>query len=189
MKDEDGLTIKQAMFCQEYLVDFNATKAAVRAGYSEATAKVIACENLTKPYIKEKIDKLIKLREKRTEITADRVLVELSKIGFADIREIFTSSGALINASELPSDIAAAVNSIEVVTKMSEKDEEGNVIPEYTHKIKLNDKKGALELMGKHLGLYTDKVEHGISSDLKDFLSEIDGTSSGLPDGNKEGFE
>lgn len=56
------MTNKQEMFIKEYLVDLNATQAAIRAGYSEKTAKDIACENLAKPYIKEAIEKAIKDR-------------------------------------------------------------------------------------------------------------------------------
>lgn len=161
MSGIDDLTVKQAIFCQEYIVDFNATQAAIRSGYSEKTAKEIGCENLTKPNIKQKIDKLIDDRAKRTEITADRVLVELSRLAFADIRDIFTDDGGLLKPSDMGDDIASSVQSVEVVTRLDgEKDSDGNQVPEYVHRIKLSDKKASLELLGKHLKLFTDKVEH-----------------------------
>lgn len=162
------LTDKQLMFCQEYIIDLNATQAAIRAGYSEATAYSIGHENLSKPEIEAKIQECMELRAKRTEITADRVLAELSKIGFADVRDLFTSAGGLRNPDQLDDDIAAALQSVEVVTRISgEEDEYGNKIVDHVHKVRLNDKKAALELMGKHLKLFTDKIEGKYEGGLK----------------------
>jgi len=77
MKTNPILTAKQEQFCKEYLIDKNATQAAIRAGYSEHTARAIGAENLTKPIISEKIEAEIKKQEKRTEITADYVIKSL----------------------------------------------------------------------------------------------------------------
>lgn len=74
------LTSKQLKFCEEYLVDLNATQAAIRAGYSEKTAKEIGCENLTKPNIAEKVAELKAQRSARVEITADYVISSLHKV-------------------------------------------------------------------------------------------------------------
>lgn len=155
--DLANLTHKQALFVQEYLIDLNATQAAIRAGYSESTAYSIGNENLKKPEIREAIQKAMDLRAKRTEITADRVLVELAKLGFSDIRQILTKEGGLRDLSCLNDDIAAAVQSVEVITKQTGKDDSEI---EYVHKIKLADKKAALELLGKNLKLFADRVEH-----------------------------
>lgn len=153
------LTPKQALFVQEYLVDLNATQAAIRAGYSEDTAHAIGYENLNKPELSTAIQKALDLRAERTGITADKVLVELSKLGFADVRQIFSTDGKLKNIHDLPDDIAASVQSVEVVTRPAQ-DEDGNRTVEYVHKIKLADKKGPLELLGKHLSVFVDRVEH-----------------------------
>jgi len=79
----DKLTQKQKIFCEEYLKDYNATQAAIRAGYSERSAASIGHEYRQKPKIQRYINQLKKARNLRTQITADRVLQELAKIGFA----------------------------------------------------------------------------------------------------------
>ena len=79
-----SLTAKQQRFVDEYLIDLNATQAAIRAGYSAKTADVIGYENLRKPQIMEIIEQAMQKREKRTEITQDRVLEELADIAFND---------------------------------------------------------------------------------------------------------
>jgi len=78
------LTEKQKRFCEEYLIDFNATQAALRAGYSQKTAYSIGDENLRKPEIQSEIQFLIKKRSERTGINADSVIKELVKIAFAE---------------------------------------------------------------------------------------------------------
>lgn len=114
------LTAKQERFCTEYIIDLNATQAAIRAGYSVKTANRIASENLSKLDIQRKIQELQQERAERTEITQDRVLKELAGIGFAPITK---------------------------------------------GKIKAADKTKALELLGRHLGMFTDKLQ--IEGDIK----------------------
>ncbi len=79
------MTTKQQLFVGEYLIDLNATRAAIRAGYSEKTAQAIGAENLTKPIIAEAIATALEARAERTEVTQDRVLEELALIGFAEM--------------------------------------------------------------------------------------------------------
>jgi len=78
------LTDKQSFFCKEYIKDFNATRAAKASGYSEKTAGRIGGENLQKLEIQKEIKRLMSKRIERTEISADRVVQELAKIGFSD---------------------------------------------------------------------------------------------------------
>lgn len=153
------LTNKQARFVEEYLIDLNATQAAIRAGYSKKTAKDIACENLAKPNISEAIAKAQEKRSKRTEVTQDRVLQELAKIGFSDIRGLLTPGGNLKPVEDWDDELAGAVSSVEVVTKPSI-DENGEKTVEHVHKLRVWDKNSALEKLGKHLGMYIDRVEH-----------------------------
>lgn len=149
-----GLNDKQHRFIEEYLIDLNATQAAIRAGYSEKTSRSIAQRLLTNVDIQNAISEAKKSRSKRTQITQDRVLQEFAKIGFSDIRNLFTEGGNLRPLSELDAETAAAISSVEVVTKNL-----GDGEVEYVHKIKMWDKVGSLTQMGRHLGMFVDKTE------------------------------
>ena len=80
-----GLTDKQKIFVYEYLIDFNATQAAIRAGYSKDTAGAIGAENLKKPQIQEFLEKYQNDRSEKCGIKFDMIIEELRKIGFTDI--------------------------------------------------------------------------------------------------------
>jgi len=148
------LTDKQAMFVKEYIVDLNATQAAIRAGYSEKTARQIASEHLSKPNIQDSIQAEMDARSERTEITQDMVLKELALIGFMDIRKAFDKDGQLLPIHKLPEEVARAIGGIDHQTIGTGSDAIG-----MTSKIKIIDKKGSLELLGKHLKMFTDKTE------------------------------
>lgn len=156
-----ALTDKQRRFVDEYLIDLNATQAAVRAGYSENTARSIGSENLGKPAVAAAIAEAQQMRAARTEITADRVVRELARVAFSDLRGIFTENGHLIDPRDWDSDIAAAIAAVEVVTSSrGEKDTAGRPAVKYTHKIKVWDKISALEKLGRHLGMFVNRHEH-----------------------------
>lgn len=168
---ETELTPKQRAFVREYLIDLNATQAAIRAGYSEATATVIASENLSKPNIANAIAAAMKLRADRTDITADRVLTELAKIGFSDIRKAVTWQSSLITEEDNPDggDIAViktvVTNQVQLVASDNLDDDTAAAVAEISQnqgggiKIKFYDKRAALVDIGKHLGMFKDKVE------------------------------
>lgn len=147
-----GLNDKQHRFVDEYLVDLNATQAAIRAGYSARTARAIGHENLTKPNIASAIAEAQRVRSARTEITQDRVLRELARIGFADIRRLFSPGGHLLPIDGLDDDTAACLSAVEVVTRPVVG---GNEV-EHVAKIKLWDKRAALVDIGKHLGMFKE---------------------------------
>ena len=168
------LTPKQSRFVDEYLVDLNATQAAIRAGYSERTAQMIGSENLSKPIISEKIALAQAERSKRTQVTSDRVVTELAKIGFSDLRRVFTAQGHIIDPADWDDDTAGAISSLEVVhTHKPNKDNDGPI--EHTYKIKAWDKNSALEKLGKHLGMYVDKseVKHDLTDPFKEVMAHI----------------
>lgn len=169
---ETELTPKQRAFVREYLIDLNATQAAIRAGYSEDTARAIGHENLTKPDIAKAIEAAMALRAKRTDITADRVLQELGKIGFSDIRKAVKWQSALITEEDNPEggDIAViktvVTNTVQMVASDEIDDDTAACISEVSQnatggiKIKLHDKRAALVDIGKHLGMFKERVEH-----------------------------
>ena len=142
------LTEKQARFVEEYLVDLNATQAAIRAGYSEKTARSVGCENLTKPDIQEAIKSAMSLRSERTEITQDMVLRELAAIGFSRITDYVNIKNGVVelnDTSSLTDSQNAAIASIK----------EGK----FGIELKNYDKLRALELLGQHLGMFNGKSD------------------------------
>lgn len=150
-----ALTDKQKKFCLEYLIDLNGTQAAIRAGYSQNTARAIAFENLTKPDIVEELNRLRADIVKKTKITPERILQEYARIGFSDVRKTITASGTLKNPHEWDDDTAAAIAGVEVVTRTSGYGDDAEI--EYVHKIRHWDKKAALDSMAKHLGMFDGK--------------------------------
>lgn len=167
------LTPKQKIFCDEYLVDLNATRA-YKAAYKnikkDETANAAASRMLRNVKVKDYIDKRIKDREKRTEITQDMVIQELSKIAFAkgtdfakvveksymkpilddqghkvDEEEVFYKDVEVIETDNLTEDQKRAISSIKST--------------KFGVSVETYDKVKALELLGKHLGMFTDKVE------------------------------
>lgn len=150
------LTNKQAAFVAEYLVDLNATQAAIRAGYSKRTAYRIGAELLQKTSVSEAIAAGQAKRAQRVEITADRVVAELAKIAFADPRDLMEwgPDGVKLKASaDLTEEQAASVAEVsETTTK------DGGSL-----KLKKHDKVKALELLGKHLGIFEPEVRPAVT--------------------------
>lgn len=150
-----GWTDKSRSFADEYLIDKNATQAAIRAGYSAKTAKDIGCQNLAKLYIREYIDKKLMELSNKANVTATRILFELSKLAFYDARKLYDDDGKPIHISQLDDMTAGAITGVDIVTV-------GNDDVGYAEvmKIKVADKKAALELLGKNQKLWTDRIEH-----------------------------
>jgi phage terminase small subunit len=150
-----ALTPKQQRFVDEYLVDLNATQAAIRAGYSRRAAYSIGEENLKKPEIARAVAEAQAARAERVHIKADDVLRELARIAFSDIRAFFNDDGSLKRPHELGADQAAALASLESVEEFAGKGDDRKLVG-YTRKVKLWEKRGALELAMRHLGMFKD---------------------------------
>lgn len=148
------MTPKQERFCQEYLIDLNATQAAIRAGYSTKTATKIASENLTKPDVKSRLQELMASRAEATDIDAQWVLKRLAKIADFDIRKMFDDNGNLLPIKLIDEDSAYAIAAIDIGELTS-----GEDFLTQTKKFKAADRLKALELIGKHLAMFTDRVE------------------------------
>ena len=164
-----ALTKKQKLFVDEYLIDLNATQAAIRAGYSTDTASVIGCENLIKPNIKNAIDKAIAERSKRTGVNADRIILELAKIAFVNPTDVINMDEATVRG-DANRDDTAAISSVKVKRIPTDN---GDIVE---REVKTYDKIKALELLGKHNGMFTDKlkIEGAIPIVIKDDLDEDD---------------
>ncbi|MDR2274368.1 MAG: terminase small subunit [Sphingobacterium sp.] len=143
------LTDKQQRFVEEYMVDLNATQAAIRAGYSVDTAQQMGSENLSKPVIQEAIQQQKQLLSESTGITAERVLAEYAKIAFSDVRELFNPDNNLYDIRQLDDNTASAIASVEIDAL----NVQGMQVGE-TKKVKMYNKLTALEALGKHIGLF-----------------------------------
>lgn len=159
-----ALTAKQQRFVDEYLIDLNATQAVIRAGYSKNRASEIGYQLLQKTTVEEYLAEAMKARESRTHITQDRVLQELSRIAFFDIRKLYKEDGSLKKPSELDDDAAAVLAGIDVVEMTGGMGIGADGMPQHipmsTKKAKIFDKNGALTLAMRHLGMLNDKMEH-----------------------------
>ena len=174
------LTNKQKKFIDEYLVDLNATQAAIRAGYKEKAAYRTGAENLRKPQIQEEIQRRMQERQQRTEVTQDMVVKELAAIAFAkatdyvEIRSNGVCSTVVIKpTTDLSDQQIRAIAGIK---------EGANGI-----EIKLNDKEKALELLGRHLGMWNDKLDiktPAIDDSIKEmeaYFEQLKESGSGPP--------
>jgi phage terminase small subunit len=154
-----ALTAKQRGFVEEYLVDLNATRAAIRAGYSRRTAHSAGPRLLENVGVAEAIRVGMDARARRVLVEADRVLRELGRIALSDIRTLFDENGALRNIAELSDDEAAALAAVEVSEIFEGRGEDRRLIG-YVRKVRFWDKRAALELAMRHLGLLKERVEH-----------------------------
>lgn len=173
----DTLTPKQEKFAQR-LVETDKPSESYRYAYdaenmSDAAISVEACRLQDNPSVALRIDELRKMHLKRHQVTIDRVVAELSKLAFLDIRKAFDEEGNLKPIHELDDDTAAAIAGLEVEVRRlaGEPDEElegqphGGALKRQhgttarLHKIKLSDKKAALDSLARHLGMFTDKAE------------------------------
>ena len=165
-----NLTPKQQRFVDEYLIDLNATQAAIRAGYSEKTAHSIGAENLIKPEVQKAIADANQNRQQRTTIDADYVLRRLVEIDQMDVLDIMDDKHSLLPLSEWPKVWRQYISNVESI-ELSDGDG-------FVKKIKWPDKVKNLELLGKHIavGAFKEKVEHSGSitvSSVADLMDDI----------------
>lgn len=181
-----ALTPKQQRFCDEYLIDLNATQAAIRAGYSEKTAYRTGADNLRKPQIEEYIAKRQKELSRSTEITQERVIKELALIAFsnnADYAHVVEKKmkaevgGALVDVLDEDGK-PVMYRTVEPVLTEELTEEQKRALAVIKKgreglEVKSCDKVKALELLGKHLGIFTDKIEANVNDTTRSELSEL----------------
>lgn len=154
---EHGLTPKQELFCNEYLVDLNATQAAIRSHYSKKTAFTIGVENLRKPLIIKRINELKAKIAEKIEITPERIARELALMGFANMDDYMTTNNAgdpVLDFSRLSRDQAAALQEVTVDTYMEGAGKDARRVKKV--KFKLADKRAALVDLGKYVGMFNE---------------------------------
>lgn len=148
---DKSLTDKQAQFVREYLIDLNATQAAIRAGYSAKTAEVQGSRLLSNAKVALEVAAAQQKRSVKTEITAARVIQEIARLAFFDPRKLLTADGEPVPIQDLDDDTAAAIAGIETATERRRGEDEGAT---HIRKYKIADKNSALEKLAKHLGIY-----------------------------------
>jgi phage terminase small subunit len=149
------LSMKQDFFCREYLIDFNATQAAIRAGYSPRTAQPIASRMLSNVMVQSRISELKKEREGRTQIASDRVLQQYCDIADFRVTDILYFDGKQCKykpMEEWPKSALAAVSAIKQTVEIRKVgDEEIKIVK---LEFKVDDRLRALDSMARHLGLF-----------------------------------
>lgn len=158
-KKTKGLTPKEEIFVREFLATGNATKAAIAAGYSPGSAGVTGSKLLKKAKISQELANLRKKLFAKLEISAEKVLQGIAELAFFDIRKFFTAAGSLVPIHELDDQTARALKGCDVEKLFrhfgkGQAEESGTIT-----KIRVADRLEALELLGRHLKLFTDKLE------------------------------
>lgn len=147
----NGLTEKKKRFVREYLIDFNATRAAKDSGYSEKTAYSQGQRLLKDVVIRAAIDAAIAEGNKELDVTRERVIAQLAKIAFSDLKDVvtWTDDGkiSIRPSGEVDGTVLQEIS--ETISRV------GGV----TRNVKVNDRLKALELLGRHMGLFTDNVK------------------------------
>lgn len=156
MIDNNKLTPKQEMFCREYLIDLNATQAAIRAGYSENTANRIATENLSKPVIKNYIEHLKAKRQETLDVDATYVLKRLIDIDQMDARDILNDDGSVKPIFDWPDVWRQSISGVDLMEISNSEN-----VAATLKKIKWPDKIKNLELLGRHVAVaaFKDRLE------------------------------
>lgn len=195
-----SLTAKQKRFCDEYLIDLNATQAAIRAGYSPKTAEQTASRLLRNVKVQEYIAKRQKELSRSTEITQERVIKELALIAFsnnADYAHVVEKKmkaevgGALVDVLDEDGK-PVMYRTVEPVLTEELTEEQKRALAVIKKgreglEVKSCDKVKALELLGKHLGIFTDKIEANVNDTTRSELSELlaQRKARGEPDASK----
>lgn len=147
------------IFAREYVIDLNATRAAIAAGYSETSARESGCELLAKSSVQAKINELLSKRASKLDISAEKVLEGLRKLAFFDHRKFFREDGSLIPINELDEETSSTIEGFEI-EEAYDHFGKGQAKPVGTiKKYKIASRGQNLERLGRHLKLFTDKVE------------------------------
>jgi phage terminase small subunit len=151
------MTPKQARFVAEYLIDLNATQAYIRAGFSPKGADRAAHKLLSSTEVAMAVSAGKAKQLDKAELSAMRVLEELRRLAFSDVRLLFGPDGNLKPIHTLTPEESACISSLEVIIKNAQA---GDGHMDTVHKLKVWDKTRSLEMLAKHFGLLVEKLEH-----------------------------
>jgi len=170
-----SLDKKQKRFCEQYILDFNATRAAIKAGYSKDSARSIGCQLLTKVNIKHEINELIEKRKEKLIVNQEMIIAELAKLSFSDIGQFLDENGriSLDDLKEIDTSL---------IQEISQKDTKSGV----DIKIKLFSKEKAIEMLAKHLGILIDKLQISPDQSFIELIQESYNKKQGNKDGQGE---
>ena len=164
-----GITANEKDFAEKYVIYYNAAQAMRESTYQWAEHNTDqASRILNRPRVRAYLDFLEKAKMERLRLSQDRVLLEASHMAFANAQDFYDEDGNLIPPHKLRRDLAASIT--EVTTKVIESEGDNQVLEV---KYKIHDKKGALELIGKNMKMWTDKVENETThkfDDIQDLL-------------------
>ncbi|MFA7654389.1 MAG: terminase small subunit [Candidatus Magasanikbacteria bacterium] len=168
--EEKSLTDKEVLLAEQYVIHGDYHRAGMAAGYAKMNARVSAMRNLKRPHVRAYVEKLRKERAKRCRVTSDQVIEELMKIGFSNICDIISWNAnkkeiTLRSYDSIPDSVKACIQEI---SESPGPRGRGKVI-----KLKLYDKPQALTQIGRHLGMFTDKVQHGGEVDVKNLFEHL----------------
>lgn len=158
MAKKGELTEKQQRFVEEYLIDLNATQAAIRSGYSAKTADVQGSRMLANVKVQQAISEIMANRSKRTGVNQDMVVQELARIAFVKMTDVVNADGEI--RPDASDDDLACIESVKY--KRSDTDTGSSEERE----VKIASKLKALELLGKHLGMWNDKLDVNVTAPI-----------------------
>ena len=169
---------KQREFCRQYLVDFNATQAAIRAGYAMPSARQQANRLLTNDDIQHEIARLAKASAQRVDVSVERAIQEAARLAFFDIRKLVDADGRVIALKELDADTAAAIQGLDISSLPN--GEAGEI-----RKYRIADKNAALDRLFKYLGLFAkDNEQSNPMAAVQDLLKLVQGSKLPINTGN-----
>lgn len=174
VKKRQKPTPKQERFCQCYTVHWNATRAAKESGYSEKTAMEQGYQLLQNPSVQARIDEITAHALREIGISRERVLSELGCIAFFDLGRAYDDNGNLLNVADMDEEVRRGLAGIKVFEEFEGFGKDRIKVGE-TRELKTQDKPRSLELLGKHLKLFTDKVEHSGSIRLEEIVAGYGG--------------
>ncbi len=154
-----ALTEKQKRFVSEYLIDLNATQAAIRSGYAATAARTLGSRHLSNPEVADAIKAAQAETAARLGVTAEKIVREFALLGFSNMLDYIRvqSGDPVIDMSAITRDQAAAIAEVTSETYVEGRGEDAETVKRT--KFKLADKKGSLDSLARHLGMFTDKTE------------------------------